>query len=95
MKKHLLPACLAATLLGLAACNQTADNQTTGTADTLSADAHNHTETLALSQDELIKKGEHMVASMGCDDCHSPKKFTELGPEPEPGLPGCQGTLQI
>ncbi|REJ84312.1 MAG: diheme cytochrome c-553 [Bacteroidetes bacterium] len=26
--------------------------------------------------------GEHLVATMGCDDCHSPKVMTEKGPIP-------------
>lgn len=29
------------------------------------------------------KWGEHLVSTMGCDDCHSPKIMTEMGPEPD------------
>ncbi len=45
-------------------------------------------ETAAISKDEpteitkdsLIKRGEYLVAVMGCDDCHSPKNMTPQGP---------------
>lgn len=30
--------------------------------------------------------GEHLVAMIGCDDCHSPKIMTERGPIPDPAL---------
>jgi hypothetical protein len=30
--------------------------------------------------------GEHLVTIMVCDDCHSPKIMTELGPMPDPAL---------
>lgn len=33
------------------------------------------------SADEIIKKGEHLVTIMGCNDCHSPKKMGPQGPE--------------
>ncbi len=29
---------------------------------------------------ELVAKGNHLVAIMGCNDCHSPKKMTPAGP---------------
>ena len=35
-----------------------------------------------MSDEELVKKGEHMVVSIGCADCHSPKNMTAKGPEP-------------
>ena len=36
-----------------------------------------------VSQDSmlLIKRGEYLVNSIGCDDCHSPKKMGLQGPE--------------
>ena len=37
-----------------------------------------------LSQDALIERGEYLVNAIGCDDCHSPKVFTEQGPELDP-----------
>ena len=30
-----------------------------------------------------VKWGEHLVTVMGCNDCHTPKKMTEKGPEPD------------
>lgn len=30
-----------------------------------------------------VKWGEHLVTVMGCHDCHTPKKMTEKGPEPD------------
>ncbi|WP_439882633.1 c-type cytochrome [Pontibacter sp. MBLB2868] len=33
-----------------------------------------------------IKYGEHLVLSIGCHDCHTPKKMTEKGPEPDMSL---------
>ena len=29
----------------------------------------------------MVKRGEYLVASIGCDDCHSPKKMGPHGPE--------------
>jgi hypothetical protein len=39
-----------------------------------------------MSDDALIKQGEHLVWSMGCADCHCPKKFSEKGMEPNMDL---------
>lgn len=32
---------------------------------------------------EQIKRGEYLVALGGCNDCHSPKVFTQMGPMPD------------
>jgi hypothetical protein len=34
-----------------------------------------------LSKEDLIKRGEYLVTTIGCNDCHSPKKMGERGPE--------------
>ena len=34
-----------------------------------------------LSQEEMIALGKYIVSTGGCDDCHTPKIFTENGPE--------------
>lgn len=34
-----------------------------------------------ISKDSLIKRGEYLVTTVGCDDCHSPKKMGPKGPE--------------
>ncbi len=31
-----------------------------------------------------IKRGEMLVTAVGCHDCHSPKKMTDMGPIPDP-----------
>ena len=38
-------------------------------------------EGVQLSEDSLIKLGGYLVNTMGCDDCHSPKKMGPMGPE--------------
>lgn len=38
-------------------------------------------EPVVISQDSLIKRGSYLVNAMGCDDCHSPKKFGPNGME--------------
>ena len=40
----------------------------------------------APSAAELIKKGEYLVTTIGCNDCHSPKRMGEQGPEVIPEL---------
>ncbi len=37
----------------------------------------------APSRKEVIKRGKYLVNIMGCNDCHSPKVFTEFGPVPD------------
>jgi hypothetical protein len=32
----------------------------------------------------LVDRGKYLVTIMGCNDCHSPKKFGPQGPEPDP-----------
>jgi len=44
------------------------------------------TKTAALSNDSLVKRGSYLVNAMGCDDCHSPKRMGEHGPEVIPEL---------
>ena len=36
-----------------------------------------------LSQDSLIRRGDYLVSTIGCDDCHTPKKMGAHGPEPD------------
>jgi len=36
------------------------------------------------SKDSLIKRGNYLVASIGCNDCHSPKRMGPAGPEVDP-----------
>lgn len=39
-----------------------------------------------LDSTALVKRGEYLVNSIGCDDCHSPKRMGEHGPEIIPEL---------
>lgn len=32
---------------------------------------------------EMIVRGKYLVTVPGCDDCHSPKLFTPMGPVPD------------
>ncbi|NNF19981.1 MAG: c-type cytochrome [Flavobacteriaceae bacterium] len=43
---------------------------------------------LAMATEEAIsaERGKYLVNAMGCTDCHSPKKMTEHGPEPDQDL---------
>ena len=36
-----------------------------------------------ISKDSLIKRGEYLVSTIGCDDCHSPKTMGPQGPMPD------------
>ncbi|MET0463183.1 MAG: c-type cytochrome [Chitinophagaceae bacterium] len=36
-----------------------------------------------VSKDSLIKRGEYLVSTIGCDDCHSPKVMGPQGPMPD------------
>ncbi|HEX2630923.1 MAG TPA: c-type cytochrome [Chitinophagaceae bacterium] len=51
----------------------------------------------AITQDSLIKRGDYLVSTMGCDDCHSPKAFGPDGVHiiPEQRLSGHQANVQL
>ena len=34
-----------------------------------------------MTMNDSIKRGEYLVKTIGCHDCHSPKRMTERGPE--------------
>lgn len=36
-----------------------------------------------MTNDEMVKRGAYLVATSGCNDCHTPKKMTEQGPVPD------------
>ena len=42
--------------------------------------------TAGLDSVQLVKRGEYLVSSVGCDDCHSPKRMGPHGPEIIPEL---------
>lgn len=35
----------------------------------------------AMTKADSIKRGEYLITSMGCNDCHSPKVMTDHGPD--------------
>ena len=47
------------------------------------AGCSNSKEEKVLSKDEMIQKGKQLVNLGGCNDCHSPKVMTEMGPVPD------------
>jgi hypothetical protein len=52
-------------------------------------------EPIILDHAEMVNRGAYLVNAIGCDDCHSPKRFGPQGPEliPELRLSGfTQGT---
>jgi mono/diheme cytochrome c family protein len=52
---------------------------------------------IAMSKQELVARGSYLVNSIGCDDCHSPKKFGPNGPAliPELRLSGYNASQPI
>ena len=72
MRRHLYlfsGLCIVGLLFYLGACNSP-DNEKSTTPS----------EPKALSQDELIKRGDYVVSTGACNDCHSPKIMTKMGP---------------
>ncbi|WP_156879199.1 c-type cytochrome [Salinimicrobium xinjiangense] len=39
-----------------------------------------------ITHEQKVKRGEYLVTTIGCADCHSPKQFGERGPEEIKGL---------
>lgn len=36
-----------------------------------------------MTQDEMVARGKYLVTGIGCNDCHTPKIFTQMGPVPD------------
>jgi hypothetical protein len=62
-------------ILGLSFCNSEAASPAEETTAT--------NEKKELSSDELLKRGDYLINTGGCDDCHSPKTFGPEGPVPD------------
>ena len=43
----------------------------------------NQNEKKEMTKEEMQKRGEYLVTLGGCNHCHSPKVFTEMGPVPD------------
>lgn len=66
-------------LVGLASCQNNTDNN--------SVAKNNVVKDTIQSEEETIKRGEYLVTTLGCGDCHSPKKINEHGiPYQDPEL---------
>jgi hypothetical protein len=37
----------------------------------------------SMTNEEMVTNGKYLVNASGCNDCHSPKVFTEMGPIPD------------
>ena len=62
-------------VFGLSFCSSEAASPVGETAST--------SEKKELSGEELLKRGDYLINSGGCDDCHSPKTFGPEGPVPD------------
>src|SRR5688572_15380752 len=51
----------------------------------------------SVNTDSLVKRGDYLVTTMLCDDCHSPKRMGTNGPEviPELRLSGFRQTAHL
>ena len=58
------------------------------TSCTTNSSPHSEEEKMVVAQkpEDAIKRGEYLVAIMGCNDCHSPKRMGPKGPELIPEL---------
>lgn len=71
--KHLLTFCLFGSIF-LGGC---AENESAPTVAQPATEA-------APTQADLVKRGEYLIQTMGCNDCHTPKMMTPQGPVPDP-----------
>lgn len=49
----------------------------------LSLKCSSNNEKKEMTHDELVARGNYLVTTGGCDDCHTPKIFTAAGPIPD------------
>jgi len=66
---------ISAAAIYMMGCNNSDDKASTSASST--------TEPKSMSQDELIKRGDYIVNTGACNDCHSPKIMTPMGPVPD------------
>jgi len=59
----------------LIGCNSASDEKKEQTSTT--------PETKAMTKEEMIKRGDYIVTTGSCNDCHSPKIMTQMGPVPD------------
>ena len=39
-----------------------------------------------MTKEEMVKRGEYLTTIGSCNDCHSPKKYTAMGPVPDQSI---------
>lgn len=76
--KNLFYLSLCSVLIVFIACNNPKDQESSG------GNTEKRTEHAGFTN--KIEWGEHLVKTIGCADCHSPKKMTDNGPEPDENL---------
>jgi len=59
----------------LLACNSASNEKKEETAPT--------SDTKTMTKEDMIKKGDYIVTTGSCNDCHSPKVMTKMGPVPD------------
>ncbi len=85
MKKNLLQTvALSLCLSLLLSCSKSTDktDKEANTTETETNPQLAEGQSTTKSRDELLSMGEHLVITSVCDDCHSPKKYTNGMPEP-------------
>lgn len=65
--------CLAFAALAVQCTQNNASNPEVAAAPTVKVDSA-----------AVVKRGDYLVTIAGCNDCHSPKIMTEMGPAPDP-----------
>ncbi|MGN6801766.1 MAG: diheme cytochrome c-553 [Ginsengibacter sp.] len=96
MKKQILfflSALVSIFLLGACNQNESADNSATTDSSTTSASTESSASVVAGDSSSQyggfksqVAWGGHLVQIVGCDDCHTPKKITAMGPAPDTAL---------
>ena len=76
MKNQMIIGCLFLMGIVFLACQAEVKTSPTATDQAAVAPA-------GMTKADSVKRGEYLIAVMGCTDCHSPKKMTERGPEPD------------
>jgi hypothetical protein len=71
-----------------------------GTGVTFQIGCNKSMEEKVLSKEEMVQRGKYLVEFGGCNDCHSPKMMTEMGPMPDTtrllsGHPGDQPVTNV
>lgn len=91
MKKTVVIICLAA-MTYVSSCYSKSEETTEKKADEQTVKS-----TAGETQQDKIHRGEYLVNTIGCGDCHSPKKMSDKGPVPDMDrfLSGYNSTLPM